>query len=316
MSKVFTGSIAEFLLGGIFMKKKLLMMICACALSGALLAGCGSESATDGPDTGIDDIEDDYDEDDLTGYDEDYDQPVISEYEVQELLSGLIGEWTDADAGMDPTYLNIYCNGHTYNYDLEDMSLLGSVSGRIEITTEDHPDGTASYWYTFYDENGDIWESFAADLDDMNPTDIYSGQDGALHFVRSDMAVSEPVGEGRGDVSPYYFLGIWGVDDGSYWMQITDEGDGSYHVHIQSMIVDNIGYIWEYYTYFDDDSEFLFCDDGEMWECEMIDPEQENQYLVYDDGSVNFYFVDGGICWGDHNDPSHQSVVFEYRSDN
>ena len=99
-------------------------------------------------------------------------------------------------------------------------------------------------------------------------------------------------------------------------MQITDEGDGSYHVHIQSMIVDNIGYIWEYYTYFDDDSEFLFCDDGEMWECEMIDPEQENQYLVYDDGSVNFYFVDGGICWGDHNDPSHQSVVFEFSSDN
>ena len=117
------------------MKKKLLMMICACALSGALLAGCGSESAADGPDTGIDDIEDDYDEDDLTGYDEDYEQPVISEYEVQELLSGLIGEWTDADAGMDPTYLNIYCNGHTYNYDLEDMSLLGSVSVRIEITT-------------------------------------------------------------------------------------------------------------------------------------------------------------------------------------
>ena len=296
------------------MKRRLLTMILVGVLSGAMLAGCGSEPVADEPDTEYDDFEeddDDYDEED----DDDYQQDV-PDYLAQDLLNGLIGEWVDADADMDPAYLTIYNDGTGFYYDYEDMSVLGSMSGSIEITTEDHPDGTVTYWYTFYDADGGFWEGFAADEDDLNPTDIYSGQDGAMHFVRSDSAVSEPVGEGRGDVSPYYFLGIWGVDDGSYWMEITDEGNGVYYVHIQSMVVDNIGYAWEYYTYFDEDSEFLFCDDGEMWVYTMDGPDEEERYLEYSDGSVNFYFVDGGICWGDHEDPSHQSVVFEYSSAN
>lgn len=59
----------------------------------------------------------------------------------------------------------------------------------------------------------------------------------------------------------------------------------------------------------------LFSDDGELIVLEMENGEVSSKHSEYGDGSVNFYFDNGGIVWADHEDPSHQDMVFVNVSD-
>ena len=59
----------------------------------------------------------------------------------------------------------------------------------------------------------------------------------------------------------------------------------------------------------------LFSDDGELIVLEMENGEVSSKHSEYGDGSVNFYFDNGGIVWADHEDPSHQDMVFVSVSD-
>ena len=59
----------------------------------------------------------------------------------------------------------------------------GTRVGTVDIVAEEHPDGSRSDWYAFHEADGSLWERFAVPQEKPFD-DIYSGQDGAIHFVR------------------------------------------------------------------------------------------------------------------------------------
>ena len=62
----------------------------------------------------------------------------------------------------------------------------GTRFGKARIDTEEHPDGSVSYWYAVYDDESTPWISFACG---EQPVDrISSGQDGEMQFVRISLA--------------------------------------------------------------------------------------------------------------------------------
>ena len=79
------------------------------------------------------------------------------------------------------------------------------------------------------------------DVDDPYPNDIYSEQDGAMHFMRS-ASEAQYTGEGMGDVYGYFFVGTWECD--GYVMEIFDNGNNSYFVSIESPEINNEVKIW------------------------------------------------------------------------
>ena len=58
----------------------------------------------------------------------------------------------------------------------------GTRSGKVRIDTEEHPDGSESYWYSLCGDDNTAWISFACDKQPVNQ--ISSGQDGGMQFVR------------------------------------------------------------------------------------------------------------------------------------
>ena len=68
----------------------------------------------------------------------------------------------------------------------------GTRLGKVHIDPEEHPDGSVSYWYAFYDDERTPWISFACGEQPVNR--ISSGQDGEMQFVRvslEDVAVEK-----------------------------------------------------------------------------------------------------------------------------
>lgn len=68
----------------------------------------------------------------------------------------------------------------------------GTRSGKVRIDTEEHPDGSKSYWYSICGDDNTAWISFACDKQPVNQ--INSGQDGGMQFVRislEDVAVEK-----------------------------------------------------------------------------------------------------------------------------
>lgn len=58
----------------------------------------------------------------------------------------------------------------------------GTQFGKVRIDTEEHPDGSESYWYSLCGDDNAAWISFACDKQPVNQ--ISSGQDGGMQFVR------------------------------------------------------------------------------------------------------------------------------------
>lgn len=296
------------------MKKKLLMLTLVGALGCTALTACGKENEPSSPEKKQEKEKDGEEENGKEEKEEEpaapeEDEPVeVDAEDYDAVFEPLLGEWAYAGDDMDPTYLTVYTEGGLYYYELADMSLLGSSKGTVDLYSEEHPDGSISLWYRFVDENGEEWASFAVNEDDPFPDDIYSGQDGAMHFVRSSHG-----DEQMGDVQGYFFVGTWQCD--GYVMEILDNGNNSYFVTIESPEINKEIREWEYECVFDEEYEFLFSDTGELIVLEMENGEVSSKHSEYADGSVNFYFDNGGIVWADHVDTSHQDMVFEYVSD-
>ena len=304
------------------MKKRLLMLTLIGALGCTALTACGKadepspakekqEKETDGD--AKEENKENKEEEPEDPEDPDVDEPTeVDGEDYDAVFAPLLGEWVYADDDMDPMYLTVYSENGMYYYELEDMTILGSSKGTVDLFSEEHPNGDISLWYRFVDEDGNEWTSFAVNEDDPYPNDIYSEQDGAMHFMRS-ASEAQYTGEGMGDVYGYFFVGTWECD--GYVMEIFDNGNNSYFVSIESPEINNEVRVWEYKCVFDEEYEFLFSDDGELIVLEMENGEVSSKHSEYGDGSVNFYFDNGGIVWADHEDPSHQDMVFVSVSD-
>ncbi|MCR5249487.1 MAG: hypothetical protein K6E50_02640 [Lachnospiraceae bacterium] len=298
------------------MKKRLLMLALIGALGCTALAGCGKEEEPSSKEKQEKDKDEDEDEEkDAKDKDKEEDPeddgPVeVDEEDYDAIFQPLLGEWVYADDDMDPMYLTVTSENGSYYYELEDMTLLGSSKGTVDLFSEEHPDGSVSLWYRFVDEDGNEWASFPVDEDDPYPNDIYSDQDGAWHFMRSASEAQQTEPGGLGDVQGYFFVGSWECE--GYTMDVFDNGDDSYFVSIESPEIDDEYCLWEYICNFDEENGFLFSDNGELTRIEMANGEVSSKHSEYANGSVNFYFENGGIVWADHEDPTHQLLVFEY----
>ncbi|MBQ1415792.1 MAG: hypothetical protein IIY91_00500, partial [Selenomonas sp.] len=118
----------------------------------------------------------------------------VSEYSIQPIA----GTWREAGAA-DARNLVIYADG-SYEMTCKERKAFG----KVKVTAEEHPDGSKSYWYSFLESGGVVledkntaspwysaytsaneqWAAFARDEKAATQTDLYSGHDGAMHFVR------------------------------------------------------------------------------------------------------------------------------------
>lgn len=90
-----------------------------------------------------------------------------------------------------------------------------TATGVIKLEYLLNPDNTQTFWFTFYTVDGQLWNGFSV-TGDVPLNDLYSGQDGAIHFVRI------------GDADIYNIAGVWYEADVLDSRTLTINEDGSY----------------------------------------------------------------------------------------
>lgn len=97
----------------------------------------------------------------------------------------LAGKWTDAED--ESKSITIYESSDIYTgiFEYADGTDNITVSGYVTLEYSLTQSGDREYWYNFYDINGNFWNGFGV-TGELPLTDLYSGQDGAMHFVRKE----------------------------------------------------------------------------------------------------------------------------------
>ena len=90
--------------------------------------------------------------------------------------------WQEANAAADARVLIIQEDGR-FSLQLKDEVIL---RGTVKVEQEEHPDGSKTIWYSFYGDDGKLWESFPKSPDEHPQINLRSGQDGGLLFVRGE----------------------------------------------------------------------------------------------------------------------------------
>ena len=276
------------------MKKKTVLATILCTLFA--LAGCGNAAQAD--------ADADADVTPVVDVQTEIDEPDDSELESQPLAEGdiaaLMGTWYE-DGALDSRTLIIDEDGaFTLEY-----AGGGALYGTIEITTEVMPDDTESYWYTFYDQEGEIWEAVCIP-DEGVQDDLYFGQGGDPHFIRAD-AVSYPVSLG---VLGEDYVGLWQCDRCS--INITEGADG-FLCEVNWSQSASETERWTYYCDYDDVLQLLACYDGGVNEA-LFYEETGNEEVIeyYSDGSASFVInEDGYLIWFDDVEGYGDGMEFE-----
>lgn len=109
----------------------------------------------------------------------------------------IIGTWYEADV-LDSRTLTIKEDG---TFELAYRGG-GAQYGTVKAETAQNPDGSAVIWYNLYESDGAFLTGFQDSGSVMN--DLYSGQDGAMHFVR---AAENQTAASDTDIAP--LIGEW-----------------------------------------------------------------------------------------------------------
>ena len=91
-------------------------------------------------------------------------------------IQNLSGNWIED--GQPDNRLVVSSDG-SFDYTGSD----GAVKGNVKVEYEEYSDGTKSPLYAFYQDGGEFWLGFYFE-EGAELTELYSGQDGARHFVR------------------------------------------------------------------------------------------------------------------------------------
>lgn len=209
----------------------------------------------------------------------------------------LVGQWEEMDV-LDSRLLTVYEDG-TYSLEYRGG---GTAYGTISEDYEEHPDGSVSKWYSFYDNNGDEFASFCIEEGETFPYDLYSGQDGAMHFAR----VMENQG---GDVSAEAaeFEGVWSCGR----CTITIEPDG-YDYNVQVIWASSAWEhsIWTYTCQYDDVSGCLRSSNGVRTESVFDDDGNETTSVAYENGIAKFMIENGSLIWADEEEDAGNGMEF------
>ena len=104
-------------------------------------------------------------------------------------VSDLAGEWSmPGTFGTRNNSMTVKADGSV----ILRYAAGGTRLGKLRIDKEEHPDGTAGYWYSVYDDDNTAWIGFPCGT--LPAEKISSGQDGEMQFVRislEDVAVGK-----------------------------------------------------------------------------------------------------------------------------
>ena len=120
-------------------------------------------------------------------YDDSYSTVRANLQEISGEYAGLAGDWS-VDGSLKNGYLSISADGSVTSYSYE-----GTVNyeGTIRREQHEHEDGTTEEWFNIYDDGDECVIGFAIPDDEDDMYELYSGQDGAIRFVRSDHCTND-----------------------------------------------------------------------------------------------------------------------------
>lgn len=93
-------------------------------------------------------------------------------------VAALEGTWINADNDSDKLEITKTDDLYVGNFKA------GSVTGTVKLEFTLNPDNSQAFWYTFYTDDGKFWNGFGVS-GEIPLENLYSGQDGAIHYVRS-----------------------------------------------------------------------------------------------------------------------------------
>lgn len=236
-------------------------------------------------------------------------------------LQPITGVWREA-GDPEPRTLTIYSDG---SYEL--VYPEGKAFGMVKVTIEEHPDGTKSLWYSFYEEGGltledagspspwysaytsanKLWAAFAKDGNVATQTELISGQDGAMRFVRFWENDYHATSSG---VKADDYLGVWSV--GRCSAVISREGSG-YLVEIQWASSAAEGSQWIYHCTYDNDAAVLFSNsrsNGRRVDYVCTEEGSMTNKEVYNDGSAVFVLRNGTLTWQNKKEDYSEDLKF------
>ena len=213
-------------------------------------------------------------------------------------LQSICGKWRE-EGGLNPRTLVINADG-TY-----DLSYRGGASkGTVKITQEEYADGYKVSWYNFYEADGTLWMGAPRDGEYPVQTDLFSGQDGAMHFVRQENGCHDT---GTG-VHPEDYAGIWAC--GRCSMTITPEGNG-YLAEIQWASSAAEGSRWIFPCTYDSYSAQLFCNGrGKRIDYVCDETGTCKNKIIYQNGSSTFTMREGVLFWQSPEEPNYTDIEF------
>ena len=198
-------------------------------------------------------------------------------------IKDVVGTWIEVSVA--PRTLAVSEDG-TYTLSYEEYV---EQKGKVTITYEEHPDGSKTAWYDFTPDGGEIWTSFPTFVEGESKNEMYSGQDGAMHFIREDADMK---------ITAEDYLHVW--SSGRCYVTVEKKDKKNYEVSISwsSSASDSIH--WTYICQFDKDTSSLVCKKGATCVNVVIDEKgKDKSKTIYKDGSGSFVIKCGTLRWTD-----------------
>lgn len=134
----------------------------------------------------------------------------LQQNEADSDLSKFAGDWY-VDGSLENGHLSINENGHVESYSYDGLF---NYEGELRKEEYENPDGTKGYLYNIYDDGGEFVIGFY-EPEEEDFYELYSGQDGAVHYVRKDHCTQGSAtdntspGDETGEVSCDMIVGDW-----------------------------------------------------------------------------------------------------------
>ena len=198
-------------------------------------------------------------------------------------IKDVVGTWIEVSVA--PRTLAVSEDG-TYTLSYEENV---EQKGKVTITYEEHPDGSKTAWYDFTPDGGEIWTSFPAFLEGESKNEIYSGQDGAMHFIREDADMK---------ITAEDYLHVW--SSGRCYLTVEKKDKKNYEVSISWSSSASESTHWTYICQFDKNTSSLVCKKGATCVNIVIDKKgRDKSKTIYKDGSGSFVIKCGTLRWTD-----------------
>ena len=209
-------------------------------------------------------------------------------------IADIVGQWNEV--AIYPRVLTVKEDG---SFTLADLMGDTETTGKVKLEQEEHPDGSTSDWYNFYDAEGAFWAGFARSDEAGAQNDLYSGQDGAMHFMRD--GIDE-------HITADSYLHVWDSERVSIVIEKEKKG---YLVTVTGANSASESTCWTYHCTFDEKSTQLVCKGGATRvDIKITKAGKEKTKTVYKDGSGSFAIQSGTLRWVDEKENNGSDRYF------